>query len=97
MKDRCVVCNKETLYETETHINNRYNYVEGVGQVCNACYEKSNILNYSTFTYNKKLLDIQEEENFSICIDSSVIKSMPNNESLGEKVRDIYFKRKYLK
>lgn len=39
MKDRCVICNKETSYEFETHINQRYGYIEGVGQLCRSCYD----------------------------------------------------------
>ena len=38
MKDRCVTCDKETLYDNETHIDFRIGYVEGVGQLCLDCY-----------------------------------------------------------
>lgn len=40
MKDNCVLCNVETEYETSTHIDYRYGYVKGAGQLCKECYEK---------------------------------------------------------
>ena len=42
MKDNCVHCGVETPYDFETHIDDRNNYVEGVGQLCRACSEKGN-------------------------------------------------------
>jgi len=39
MKDKCVLCNKETPYEFETHVDYRYGYVDGVGQLCRSCYD----------------------------------------------------------
>ena len=38
MKDTCVTCNKESLYETTEHINYRIGYIEGAGQLCLECY-----------------------------------------------------------
>jgi hypothetical protein len=39
MKDPCVICGKESSYEFSTHIDERYGYVEGVGQLCRSCYK----------------------------------------------------------
>lgn len=39
MKDTCVICTKETIYDPKTHIAQRYGYVEGVGQFCRSCYD----------------------------------------------------------
>jgi len=42
-KDRCVGsrngkrCNRETVYEKNTHIDFRLHYVEGAGQLCAEC------------------------------------------------------------
>ena len=36
-KDTCVICGVETPYEFETHIDLRYGYVEGLGQLCEKC------------------------------------------------------------
>jgi hypothetical protein len=38
MKDCCVTCNNETLYDFTDHIDTRYGYIEGVGQLCIECY-----------------------------------------------------------
>lgn len=37
-KDKCVVCGSETPYDETTNIMQRYNYVEGSGQLCEKCY-----------------------------------------------------------
>lgn len=38
MRDCCVQCGNETIYEFTDHIDMRYGYVEGVGQYCITCY-----------------------------------------------------------
>jgi hypothetical protein len=38
MKDCCVMCSNETLYDFTDHIDMRYGYIEGVGQLCIECY-----------------------------------------------------------
>ena len=46
-RDKCVACDKETPYDKEEHIDKRYHYVEGAGQLCKTCwneiYEKSKL------------------------------------------------------
>ena len=39
MKDKCVNCNKDSLYDRETHIDFRIGYIEGSGQLCLDCYD----------------------------------------------------------
>jgi len=39
MKDKCVNCKRETLYDKETHVDFRLGYVEGTGQLCLDCWE----------------------------------------------------------
>ena len=39
-KDKCVSCNAETEYDESVHIDFRYFYIEGVGQLCLECYNK---------------------------------------------------------
>ena len=39
MKDKCISCHKETLYDKTDHVDFRLGYVEGVGQLCLDCYE----------------------------------------------------------
>jgi len=38
MKDKCVVCGKETQYDKDTPIKDRSYYVEGGGQLCPLCF-----------------------------------------------------------
>lgn len=40
-KDRCVMCSKPTEYDITTHIDIRYGYIEGMGQLCFNCYTGS--------------------------------------------------------
>ena len=37
-KDKCVICGCVTEYDEFDHIDKRYYYVEGAGQVCPKCY-----------------------------------------------------------
>ena len=40
MKDKCVSCGVETLYDKTDHVDFRLGYIEGAGQLCLDCYEK---------------------------------------------------------
>ena len=40
VKDRCVVCDCETPFDINEHIDFRMGYIEGVGQLCLNCYDK---------------------------------------------------------
>jgi|TARA_Y100000590_G_scaffold225557_1_gene254971 hypothetical protein len=40
MKDRCVTCGVESIYDREENILWRLGYIEGSGQLCLECYEK---------------------------------------------------------
>lgn len=37
-KEKCVTCGVHTKYNISDHIDVRYGYVEGVGQLCHSCY-----------------------------------------------------------
>ena len=57
MKDKCVVCKKDSHHDKNEHIKVRIGYVEGSGQLCLDCYEviymrgKNEIQNNSTIRY----------------------------------------------
>ena len=38
-KEKCVMCEKETNENVDTHIDYRFYYVDGAGQLCKDCYE----------------------------------------------------------
>jgi NMD protein affecting ribosome stability and mRNA decay len=41
MKDCCVQCGNETLYDFTDHIDTRHGYIEGIGQLCIHCYTET--------------------------------------------------------
>ncbi len=38
--EECIVCGTETNESKDKHIDFRYNYIEGAGQLCSKCVEK---------------------------------------------------------
>lgn len=38
MKDKCVLCGKDTPYETTTPVHCRKCYMDGAGQLCEPCF-----------------------------------------------------------
>ena len=36
----CVSCGEPTIYKKSDHIDYRFHYIEGVGQLCLECYDK---------------------------------------------------------
>lgn len=83
-KDLCIICGAETPYEFETHIDYRYGYVEGAGQLCRRCYTKNDTDSYLT----PKLL---------ITIDEDSILETPNDFDLGAKVRKMFYDAKNIR
>lgn len=62
-KEKCVVCGKETLYNVEQHVDTRFDYIEGVGQLCPRCYNNT----YDCNIENKRQKDdIYRNNNFSL-------------------------------
>jgi hypothetical protein len=47
-KDNCVLCGRETPYYKDEHIDTRYHYIEGAGQLCKECCEHCDGLRYYT-------------------------------------------------
>ena len=38
MKDKCISCKKDTLYNKHTHLDFRVGYIDTAGQLCLDCY-----------------------------------------------------------
>ena len=38
--EKCIVCGVDTNEPKDKHIDFRYNYIEGAGQLCSKCAEK---------------------------------------------------------
>ncbi len=55
--DNCVICGKQTQYKTNTHIDMRSGYVEGVGQLCGYCYSAGSSSSRQMITIPKYLVE----------------------------------------
>jgi len=51
-KDKCVVCEEETPYDKNEHIDKRNCYVEGAGQLCEGCWGKVYNTKFTKDWYN---------------------------------------------
>ena len=40
MKDKCVTCGIDSVFDFDEHIKFRIGYIKGVGQLCLDCYDK---------------------------------------------------------
>lgn len=80
-KEKCVLCGTETPYEENTHIDLRHGYVEGCGQVCRECWDK---------TYPKA----EMPEDGYLTITRKMVLDTPNDQMLGEAVRKLFYQTK---
>lgn len=80
--ETCVLCGKKTDVLKTTHIDFRYGYVEGSGQCCVNCYNKSN---------NDYLSQVMKNRTTLITISAEDILNTPNDSDLGAKVRAMYW------
>jgi len=53
MKDPCVICGENSIYDVDTHIDMRMDYVEGIGQMCRNCATQG-------ITVNRKAICVPE-------------------------------------
>lgn len=86
--EKCVSCGNETPYHFNDHIDTRYHYVEGSGQLCEPCYNK--IYNKKVFT-EVEPLGTPNPAHMLIVVDETTILYTPNDQELGAKVRKIYW------
>ena len=61
MKDKCVSCGIETLYERTDHIDFRLGYVEGAGQLCLDCYDETYGYKTQKEKHKENLKDIYKQ------------------------------------
>ena len=84
----CVICGAETPYKFYDHIDYRFNYVEGAGQLCNKCANKDD----SDITLTEvDPLGTPNPGHMLILVDETTILYTPNDADLGAKVRKIYW------
>jgi hypothetical protein len=69
------MCGQETPYDETTHIDLRHGYVEGCGQVCKTCWDK---------TY-------PDTETKYMKIPRDLVLDTPNDFALGEAIRKLFY------
>ena len=84
--ETCVICGKKTDVKITTHIDYRYGYVEGSGQCCRDCYNKTYDVKESD--YVTKIMKLRTT---LITISAEEIINTPNDFELGEKIRKKYW------
>jgi hypothetical protein len=86
--EKCVICGAETAYRFNDHIDYRFNYVEGAGQLCVKCGGSKEIS--ETFA-EVEPLGTSNPIHMLILVDETTILYTPNDAELGAKVRKIYW------
>jgi hypothetical protein len=85
--ETCVLCGAKTDVKITTHIDYRYGYVEGSGQCCRDCYNKT----YDVKKDSDYVSKIMKLRTTLITISAEDIINTPNDFELGEKVRRKYW------
>ena len=80
--EKCVICGEATQYRFNDHIDLRYNYVEGAGQLCPKCGNK-----------DEEPIALDSHRNLFTVSEYTVL-STPNDQELGAKVRQLYWESK---
>ena len=80
--EQCVICGEPTQYRFNDHVNFRFNYVEGAGQLCNKCGNK-----------DEEPIALDSHRNLFTVSEYTVL-STPNDQELGAKVRQLYWESK---
>jgi hypothetical protein len=84
----CVICGAETPYKFYDHIDYRFNYVEGAGQLCDKCGNKDD---YDFTLTEADPLGTSNPSHMLILVDETTIVYTPNDAELGAKVRKIHW------
>ena len=80
--EKCVICGEATQYRFNDHIDYRFNYVEGAGQLCNKCGSK-----------DEEPIPLDSHRNLFTVSEYTVL-STPNDQELGAKVRQLHWESK---
>ena len=62
VKDKCVSCECDTVYDQHHHIDFRIGYVEGAGQLCLECYDKIYVHERQSVTIEDSTLRIATDQ-----------------------------------
>ena len=61
MREKCVLCGAETVYEESDSIATRFFYVRGCGQLCQSCYSKTYVEHEPWLAWGKEFALIKEK------------------------------------
>jgi len=86
--EKCVICGAETAYRFNDHIDYRFNYVEGAGQLCEKCGGNKEV---SETFIEVDPLGTPNPGHRLILVDETTILYTPNDAELGAKVRQLYW------
>ena len=89
--EKCVICGAETAYRFNDHIDYRFNYVEGAGQLCEKCGGNKEV---SETFIEVDPLGMPNPGHRLILVDETTILYTPNDAELGAKVRQLYWESK---
>jgi len=87
--EKCVICGEATQYRFNDHIDLRYNYVEGAGQLCSKCYHFDTI----SVAQDENPIPLDSHRQL-FTVSEYMVLSMPNDQELGAKVRQLYWESK---
>lgn len=87
--EKCVICGEPTQYRFNDHIDYRFNYVEGAGQLCSKCYHFDTI----SVTKDENPIPLDSHRQLFTVSEYTVL-STPNDQELGNKVRQLYWESK---
>ena len=83
--ETCIICGAKTDVLISTHIDYRYGYVEGAGQCCKECYDKTNK------SYDDYASTVMKNRTTLVTVTAEDILNTPNDQELGAKVRQAYW------
>jgi len=89
--EKCIICGAETAYRFNDHIDYRFNYVEGAGQLCEKCGGNKEV---SETFIEVDPLGTPNPGHRLILVDETTILYTPNDAELGAKVRQLYWESK---
>jgi len=87
--EKCVICGEPTQYRFNDHIDYRFNYVEGAGQLCSKCYHFDTI----SVTKDENPIPLDSHRQLFTVSEYTVL-STSNDQELGAKVRQLYWESK---
>jgi len=85
--ETCIICGEQTDILKSTHIDYRYGYVEGAGQCCKECYDRTSGIKKE----DEYVSNVMKNRTRLVTISAEDILNTPNDMELGAKVRRAYW------